>query len=156
MSKVYSFKRVQQIPVDINTAWNFFSMADNLDKITPASLGFKIISANSSSLHIFAGQLIEYRVKPLFGIAVYWMTEITHVKEKEYFIDEQKVGPYILWNHQHHFKPIANGVEMIDIVHYKIPFWFIGDVANGLIVTKKLKKIFDFRFKVIEEMFGVY
>ena len=96
-------------------------------------------------------------VKPFsfsFGIAVYWMTEITHVQRHQYFVDEQRFGPYSLWHHQHHFRSSGNSVEMTDIVHYKIPFWFIGDIANALIVRKKLKKIFEYRYKSIEQKYG--
>ncbi len=153
MSKVYSLKAVQNIPTDINTAWDFFSKPDNLNAITPKKLGFKIIS-DSFKNDMYAGQIIQYTVKPLLGISLYWMTEITHVKDKEYFVDEQRFGPYSLWHHQHHFKQINNGIEMIDFVHYKIPFWFIGDIANAVIVKKHLKEIFDYRWKVVEEKFG--
>jgi ligand-binding SRPBCC domain-containing protein len=103
---------------------------------------------------MYPGQVIEYTVKPVLGIPLYWMTEITHVKEGEYFIDEQRYGPYSLWHHQHHFKEISGGVEMTDIVHYKVPFWFLGDIANTLFVKQQLKKIFDYRFKAINNRFG--
>jgi ligand-binding SRPBCC domain-containing protein len=82
------------------------------------------------------------------------MTEITHVADGKYFIDEQRFGPYSLWHHQHHFKQIPGGVEMTDIVHYKIPFWFLGDIANALLVRNELKKIFDFRRQKVEELLG--
>jgi ligand-binding SRPBCC domain-containing protein len=85
---------------------------------------------------------------------VYWMTEITHVEDKTFFIDEQRFGPYSLWHHQHHFKEINGGVEMTDIVHYKIPFWFLGDIANQLFVKRELKKIFEYRFSSVEQLFG--
>ena len=103
---------------------------------------------------MYPGQIIEYKVKPVLGIPLYWMTEITHVEHKKYFIDEQRFGPYSLWHHQHHFKEVANGVEMTDIVHYKIPFWFLGDIANTLMVKKQLKQIFDFRYKKAAEIFN--
>ncbi|MEP6684044.1 MAG: SRPBCC family protein [Parafilimonas sp.] len=153
MSKVYSLKSIQKIPVDIDTAWDFFSKPGNLNAITPKNLGFKIISVYNEE-EMYAGQIIEYTVKPLLGIPLYWMTEITHVKDKIYFVDEQRFGPYSLWHHQHHFKQINNGIEMTDIVHYKVPFWFIGDVANTLFVKNQLKKIFEFRHKAVEEKFG--
>ena len=154
MSRVYSLKAVQLINTTLDDAWNFFSNAENLAAITPKSLGFKIISTHQSE-KMYAGQIIEYTIKPLFDIPVYWMTEITHVQYHQYFIDEQRFGPYRLWHHQHHFKAINNGIEMTDIVHYKIPFWFIGDVVNFLIVKEKLKEIFEFRYKSIEEKYGV-
>jgi ligand-binding SRPBCC domain-containing protein len=103
---------------------------------------------------MYAGQIIEYTVKPVLGIPLYWMTEITQVKDKEYFIDEQRFGPYSLWHHQHHFKAIDGGVEMTDIIHYKNPLGIFGKITNALFVKNKLKGIFDYRFKKVEEMFG--
>jgi len=103
---------------------------------------------------MYKGQFIGYKVKPVLGIPVYWMTEITHVKDKEFFVDEQRYGPYSLWHHQHLFNEIEGGVEMTDIVHYKIPFWFIGDIANGLFVRKKLESVFQYRDERVEAMFG--
>ena len=153
MSKVYSIKTVQLLPVSIDTAWEFFSSPANLKNITPSSLGFNIISKYHGD-KMYPGQIIEYKVKPVLGIPLYWMTEITHVEHKKYFIDEQRFGPYSLWHHQHHFKEVANGVEMTDIVHYKIPFWFLGDIANTLMVKKQLKQIFDFRYKKAAEIFN--
>jgi len=155
MSKVYSLKTVQRLPTDIGTVWQFFSNHGNLKLITPGTLGFKVISKHHGAA-MYAGQIIEYKVSPLFGIPLYWMTEITHVEEKKYFIDEQRFGPYSLWHHQHHFKEIEGGIEMTDIVHYKIPFWFIGDIANALFVRKQLKKIFAFRYAVTANNFGRY
>lgn len=152
MSKVYVFKRVQQIPVDMATAWRFFSDPRNLETITGNNMDFTITSVHHGEA-MYAGQVIEYKVKPLLGIPVYWMTEITHVEHHRYFVDEQRYGPYSLWHHQHHFKETAGGVEMTDLIHYKIPFWFIGDMANTFFVKKKLEAIFDFRFKKIEELF---
>lgn len=152
MSKVYSFKTVQVIPTDLNTAWDFFSNPNNLKNITPSNLGFKVISKYQGDV-MYPGQVIEYKVSPLLGLPLYWMTEITHVEDKKYFVDEQRYGPYSLWHHQHHFKEVKGGVEMTDIVHYKIPFWFLGDIANSLFVAQQVKGIFDFRFKKVEEMF---
>jgi ligand-binding SRPBCC domain-containing protein len=103
---------------------------------------------------MYPGQIIEYKVRPLLQIPVYWMTEITHVEDKQFFVDEQRFGPYSLWHHQHHFLTVPGGVEMTDIVHYKIPFWFLGDLANRLMIRKKLKEIFEYRFKAVEEKFG--
>ncbi|MCG7858958.1 SRPBCC family protein, partial [Flavihumibacter sediminis] len=102
---------------------------------------------------MYPGQIIEYTVKPLFGIPLYWMTEITHVEEGKYFVDEQRFGPYSLWHHQHHFREVPGGVEMTDIVHYKIPLWILGDIANALFVRKQLQGIFDYRFKKVNELF---
>jgi len=152
VSKVYSFKTVQLIPTDLKTAWDFFSNPNNLKNITPVNLGFKVISKYQGDT-MYPGQVIEYKVSPLMGIPLYWMTEITHVEDKKYFVDEQRYGPYSLWHHQHHFKEVNGGVEMTDIVHYKIPFWFLGDIANSLFVQQQVQGIFDFRFKKVEELF---
>jgi len=152
MSKVYSFKAVQQIPASLDEAWDFFSNANNLATITPGNMRITTISKHHGDT-MYAGQVFEYKVTPVLGIAVYWMTEIIHVENKKYFVDEQRHGPYSMWHHQHHFKAIEGGVEMTDIVHYKLPFWFLGDIANTLLVKKKLKEIFDYRFKKIEELF---
>ncbi len=152
MSKVYSLKTIQHIPIDINTAWDFFSNPANLAAITPTSMGFKTISLHHGE-KMYPGQIIEYKVSPVLGIPLYWMTEITHVEDKKYFVDEQRLGPYSLWHHQHHFKETNGGVEMTDIIHYKLPFWFLGDIANSLFVHNQLKGIFDYRYKKVEEMF---
>ena len=152
MSKVYHLKTVQKIPVGLDEAWDFFSNPKNLQSITPGELGFKIISKYHGDT-MYAGQLIEYIVKPLMGIPLYWMTEITHVENKKYFVDEQRYGPYRLWHHQHHFKEVNGFVEMTDIIHYKLPYWFLGDIANRLFVRKQLKEIFDYRFKKVETLF---
>lgn len=153
MSKVYSLKTVQIIPTSLDEAWEFFSNPANLKHITPAHLGFKIRSKHHGE-RMYAGQIIEYTVKPLLGIPLYWMTEITHVQDKQYFIDEQRYGPYSMWHHQHHFMQVEGGVEMTDIVHYKMPLWFLGDLAQTIMVKKQLKEIFDYRYKIVEERFG--
>jgi ligand-binding SRPBCC domain-containing protein len=151
---VYSLKRLQQIPAPLPEVWNFFSSAANLQAITPPDMNFRIISKLTAKDGIYAGQLIEYKISPIMGIPLYWMTEITYVKEQVYFVDEQRFGPYRMWHHQHHFKEITGGVEMTDIVHYKNPFWVIGDIANSLFVKNKLEKIFEYRRRKIEELFG--
>jgi len=153
MSKVYTIKTVQKIPVDIDTAWAFFSSPHNLEAITPNDIEFKVTGKYAGAT-MYPGQIIQYKLKPLLGLTFYWMTEITHVSDKKFFVDEQRFGPYRMWHHQHHFKQIDGGVEMTDIVHYKIPYWFIGDVANSLVVRKQLRGIFAFRFKAVEERFG--
>jgi ligand-binding SRPBCC domain-containing protein len=149
----HSIRTVQKIPIPLEEAWDFFSNPANLEAITPAVMGFKVISKYHGPV-VYTGQIIEYTLKPLPGIPVYWMTEITQVKDREYFIDEQRVGPYALWHHQHHFRAIPGGVEMTDIIHYKNPLGFIGRLANRIFVSKKLKNIFSYRFRAVEERFG--
>lgn len=152
MSKVYHLNTVQFLPCSMDKAWEFFSNPANLATITPDNLNFKILSKNLGP--VYAGQIIEYNVHPILGIPLYWMTEITHVEKHRFFVDEQRFGPYVMWHHQHHFKEVPGGVEMTDIVHYKLPFWFLGDIAQVLFVKKQLKGIFDFRVKKVEELFG--
>lgn len=152
MSSVYTLKKVQLISTDIKTAWDFFSDPKNLETITGAGMDFKIISTHHGE-KMYAGQLIEYTLRPVLGIKLYWMTEITHVEQHKFFVDEQRYGPYRFWHHQHHFKELKDGVAMTDIVHYKLPFGLLGDIAHGLFVKNKLEKIFDYRYKKIEELF---
>lgn len=152
MSKVYSLTTKQILPVSLAEAWDFFSKPDNLKDITPAKLGFKILSISHGGGSAYAGQIIEYTVRPILGIPLYWMTEITQVEDHKYFIDEQRFGPYSFWHHQHHFEEMPDGkVLMQDTVHYKLPFWFLGDIANSLFVKKQLKDIFDYREKAVEK-----
>lgn len=149
----HTILRAQKIPVSIEKAWEFFSSPANLTQITPPGMGFKIISRFHGT-KMYPGQLIEYKVSPVLNIPLYWMTEITHVEEGSYFVDEQRFGPYSLWHHQHHFKAIPGGVEMTDIVHYKIPWWGLGRLGNRLFAGKKLNSIFDHRCNRVEELFG--
>lgn len=149
----HSLRVTQKIPVSPAKAWDFFSNPANLQTITPGNMGFSIISEHHGGT-MYAGQLIEYKVRPVLNIPLYWMTEITHVKDNTYFVDEQRFGPYKLWHHQHHFREIPGGVEMTDIVHYKIPLGFLGKIANSLFVRKKLRRIFDYRYTKVEELFG--
>ncbi|MEP6616318.1 MAG: SRPBCC family protein [Ginsengibacter sp.] len=144
---------MQTLPVSISEAWEFFSSPANLPKITPPGLGLMMTSSRANE-KMYPGQIIEYTVKPVFGIKQYWMTEITHVEHEKYFIDEQRVGPYALWHHQHHFKKVGNGVEMTDEIHYRLPLWFLGDIANSLFVKSQLAQIFDYRFTKAEMLFG--
>lgn len=152
MSKVYSIKTIQKLPISLDEAWEFFSSPKNLKEITPDNLGFNIVSQHHGD-KMYPGQIIEYKVSPVLGIPLYWMTEITHVEDKKFFVDEQRFGPYSMWHHQHHFKAVEGGVEMTDIVHYKLPFWFLGDIANTLFVKKQLKEIFDYRFALVERKY---
>lgn len=153
MSRIYSLKTIQKIPISLDKAWDFFSKPDNLNAITPDHLGFNIISQHHGT-SMYAGQIIEYRVSPVLNIPLYWMTEITHVQDKQYFVDEQRFGPYSLWHHQHHFRDIEGGVEMTDIVHYKLPFWVLGDIARALFVKKQLEDIFAYRVTAVDKLFG--
>lgn len=151
----YQFRQTQKIPATIDAVWDFISNPANLKDITPSYMGFKVTS-NSGSNKMYAGMIITYIVKPVFGIPMKWMTEISHVKDKEYFVDEQRMGPYKLWHHQHKITIIDGGVLMTDIVTYIPPFGIIGALANALFIKNQLKKIFEFRTKAVEEKFGVF
>jgi ligand-binding SRPBCC domain-containing protein len=153
MSKVYSIRKVQQLPVSLEEAWNFFSSPKNLAEITPSNLGFTIISKHHGE-KMYPGQIIEYKVSPVLKIPLYWMTEITHVEDKKYFVDEQRFGPYDMWHHQHHFREVPAGTEMTDLVHYRLPGGFLGDLANGLFVKGRLAEIFDFRYEKAAKLFS--
>ena len=117
-------------------------------------MGFVVTSAYNNDTKIYPGMIITYKISPLLGIKMNWMTEITHVKEGEYFIDEQRFGPYALWHHQHHFKTIEGGVLMNDILNYAIPYGIIGRLANAMFVSKKIDMIFKYRRKAIIDLFG--
>lgn len=153
MSKVHCLQRVQLMKISLDEAWTFFSSPRNLQKITPPYMKFTVIGDTFSDT-MYEGQIIEYKVRPVLGIPLYWMTEITHVKDKVFFIDEQRFGPYTLWHHQHHFKETSDGVEMTDVLHYKVPLYAIGRVVNKLFVSGQVKKIFDYRYQAVEKMFG--
>ncbi len=143
----------QILPVSIAEAWDFLSLPENLAHITPAYLGFNIL--NKEELRkIYQGQIIHYKVSPLFNIPLDWVTEVTHVDEPNYFVDEQRFGPYKFWHHKHFLKEHELGVIMEDLIHYSLPFGFIGNLMNGMIVKKQLGEIFQYRFKKLEEMFG--
>ncbi|MGL6269861.1 MAG: SRPBCC family protein [Chitinophagaceae bacterium] len=150
---VYSIKTVQKLPVSLELAWSFFSHPKNLAEMTPEYLNLRFTNTLFGE-KMYPGQVMTYKVKPLFGIPLFWMTEITQVEDKKYFVDEQRVGPYSLWHHQHHFKEIEGGVEMTDLIHYQLPLGVLGKLANSLFVKKQLNTIFDFRYKRAEELFG--
>jgi len=117
-------------------------------------MDFIVTSDYSDDAKIYPGMIITYKVSPIFGIKMNWMTEITHVKEGEYFVDEQRFGPYALWHHQHHFKTINGGVLMSDILNYAIPYGIIGRLANTVLVAEQVKKVFEFREKAVVGLFG--
>ena len=144
----------QRLPIDLPTAWKFFSDPRNLATITPDELGFHIKTELPDEM--YPGMFIVYTVKPLLGIPMTWVTEITHVEPQKFFVDEQRVGPYSIWHHQHWFREIPGGVEVEDIVDYRLPFHPFGDLAHGIVVKPKLKEIFDYRDRKMTELFGTY
>ncbi|MBB6369219.1 SRPBCC family protein [Chryseobacterium shigense] len=145
--------REQQLHCNIETAWNFFSSANNLSEITPKDMNFIVLTAMEND-KIYEGMLIDYYVSPLLGIKMKWQTEILKVDFQKSFIDFQKKGPYKLWHHHHEFIPNENGVLMKDTINYELPMGFLGEIAHSLLVKKKLEHIFNYRFAVLEKIFG--
>lgn len=152
--KIYRLHQKQNLPITKQEAWDFLSDPKNLKVITPDYMGFHILSGADRPM--FAGQIIQYIVTPVLGIKTKWVTEITHVIDGEYFVDEQRFGPYSLWHHKHFIKEIDGGVEMEDIIDYKIPMGFLGQLVHPILVKPKLKEIFDYRTKKLEELFGKF
>ena len=150
---IFHYKAEQFLETDINAAWDFFSSAQNLAVITPPELDFKILT-DLDGKEIYEGMLIEYKVRPLFGIPVYWKTEIASVNKPERFMDRQLKGPYKIWEHTHTFIQKENGVFMKDQVKYQLPFGVIGRLTNALIVKKKIEHIFTFRKEILNKIFN--
>lgn len=152
MSKLYRFSETQFVPASLESVWQFISSPDNLKYITPADMNFTVLE-NSSAGEMYPGMIISYKVSPLPFMRVAWVTEITHVEPLKYFVDEQRFGPYSFWHHKHFLKVVDGGVLMTDIVDYKIPLGWIGDVMNAIVVRRKLKEIFMFRKTALEKIF---
>lgn len=141
----------QFIPISIEEAWEFLSNPNNLKDITPPEMGFVVTSELPAKM--YAGMIITYKVRPMLGIPVSWVTEITHVDKPYYFVDEQRFGPYSFWHHSHFIKPVDGGVEMEDIVYYKLPFGILGRLVEPFLVKPRLEKIFNFRWNVLEKRY---
>ncbi|WP_396180568.1 cell division inhibitor [Flavobacterium sp.] len=152
--KIYRLESKQNLPISKKEAWEFLSNPKNLKSITPEYMSFDILSGADRPM--FAGQIIQYIVTPLLGIKTKWITEITHVVEGEYFVDEQRFGPYALWHHKHFIKEIPGGVEMEDIIDYKVPMGILGQLVHPFIVKPKLDEIFEYRRKKLIELFGEF
>lgn len=152
---VFQLKAEQKIPAKLAEVWDFISSPANLKRITPDYMGFEITSGELPE-KMYPGMIITYKVKPLLGISMNWVTEITHVAEHEYFVDEQRAGPYAMWHHEHKLKKIEGGVLMEDLITYRPPMGFLGNIANNLIINKQLEGIFSYRKKALEEIFGRY
>lgn len=152
----YHLEFSQKLPISLEEAWAFFSSPLNLAKITPPDMGFQVTSNLERAAKMYPGMIITYKVSPMLGIKLNWMTEITQVQPLKYFIDEQRFGPYKFWHHQHHFEEIPGGVLMNDILTYGLPMGIFGQMANSIFVANKLQQVFDYRKIKVEEMFGVY
>lgn len=152
----YQKHQEQLVNASLEEVWDFISSPKNLKEITPDYMGFDITSKDTPE-KMYPGMIISYKVKPVAGIKTTWVTEITQVVDKKYFVDEQRIGPYAMWHHQHILEPLPNGkVLMKDIISYSPPFRFLGAIANSILIKKKLNEIFDYRTKAVEKKFGVY
>lgn len=152
----YQKYQTQKVNASMAEVWDFISSPANLKEITPPYMGFDIITKNLPE-KMYQGMIIGYKVSPVAGIKTNWVTEITNVNEGKYFVDEQRIGPYAMWHHQHFIEPIKDGgVLMTDIVTYQPPFGVLGALANKILIRKKLNEIFSFRTKAVEKRFGVY
>ena len=149
--KVNTLKYSQILPISLDRAWNFLSSPKNLKLITPKSMNFNITEWDNRDS--YPGQIIQYKVKPIFGIKLKWVTEITHLQKNKYFVDEQRFGPYSFWHHKHFLKEVEGGVLMEDIIHYKLPYGFFGELINIFFVRKKLKEIFSYRKNELIKIF---
>lgn len=152
--KIFELHRKQKLPISLEKAWDFLADPNNLKVITPDYMGFNILSGADRKM--YEGQIIQYIVTPIAGIKIKWVTEITHIKEGEYFVDEQRFGPYKLWHHKHFLKEIEGGVEMEDKLDYKLPFGYLGQLTQPFLVKPKLEEIFAYRQKKLIELFGEY
>jgi ligand-binding SRPBCC domain-containing protein len=150
--KIYKKESVQHVNASMEECWSFFSNPKNLQKITPQDMGFQITDFDDKKM--YPGQLIQYKVSPLLGLKLSWVTIITVVKDNSYFVDEQRFGPYTMWHHKHFFEATENGVKMTDVVHYALPLGFLGRIMNSLVVKKKLTEIFSYREKMVDKMFN--
>ena len=150
--RTYCLNRTQALPVSPEKAWDFFSNPSNLRRITPPWLDFEITSPVPAAIHV--GLVISYRVRPVAGIRVPWVSEITRVEPPGYFVDEQQSGPFSLWRHEHFLTPIPGGVENRDAVAYRMPLGPLGILVHALVVRRKLEAIFDYRHDACREIFG--
>jgi len=149
---VHRLDASQVVPIARDEAWAFFSDPRNLARITPPGMGFRLVDAPPDQ--VYPGLILRYRVRPLAGVPVTWVTEITHVRDREYFVDEQRIGPYRLWHHQHHLVDVPGGVELRDVVHYALPFGPLGGLLNRFVVAPRVRAIFAYRRAVLAGLFG--
>ena len=152
--RVYRLHKKQRLPISLEEAWSFLSDPQNLSHLTPKEMNMTIISGADRPM--YAGQVIQYSVTPLAGIKTKWISEITHFVEGKYFVDLQLFGPYSFWHHKHFINPIKGGVEMEDIIDYKVPFGILGALMHPIVVKPKLEQIFEYRKTQLNKLFGVY
>ena len=152
--KIYTLHQTQKLPISLETAWDFLCNPANLSKLTPPEMNMTIISGADRAM--YAGQVLQYSVTPFAGFKTKWVSEITQYEDKKYFVDLQLYGPYAFWHHKHFVNEIDGGVEMEDIIDYKVPFGILGRLVHPILVKPKLDAIFNFRTQKLEEIFGKF
>lgn len=148
----YQLKRTQMVHQPVDVLWDFISSPANLKRITPAHMGFDITTEHLPT-RMYEGMIVSYKVSPLLGIPMTWVTEITHISEGEYFVDEQRSGPYSMWHHEHWLQPVAGGTLMTDLVSYQPPLGILGSIANSVLIRHQLRSIFDYREQALIRIF---
>lgn len=149
----YRLERSQTVRLPLGECWQFFSNPRNLEKITPPQLRFRILEGEELPAEIRRGLMIAYKVSPVFRLPLHWLTEITEVRAPHYFCDEQRAGPYKVWHHEHFFQTISEtATEVRDVVHYVPPLGPVGAAINALVIRRQLKKIFDYRARVVSQL----
>ncbi len=152
--KIYNLHKTQKLPITLDKAWEFLCNPANLSKLTPPEMHMNIISGADRPM--YAGQVLQYSVTPLAGFKTKWVSEITQYEDKKYFVDLQLYGPYAFWHHKHFVHEIDGGVEMEDIIDYKVPLGFLGQLMHPILVKPKLDDIFNYRTQKLEELFGKF
>ncbi len=150
---IHRLVTTQVIPQPIEIVWDFFSTPKNLNTLTPPGMGFEFIQGADQSMYL--GQLIQYRIQILPIIKATWLTEITHLKHMSHFVDEQRLGPYRFWYHEHRFNEVPDGTLATDTVTYAVPFGPLGgDIIHSLAIRPKLQSIFSYRQLKINQLFN--
>jgi ligand-binding SRPBCC domain-containing protein len=152
--KIYTLHKKQKLPITLDEAWAFLCNPANLSKLTPKEMKMTIISGADRPM--YAGQVLQYSVTPLPGFKTKWVSEITQYEEKKYFVDLQLYGPYAFWHHKHFVHEIEGGVEMEDIIDYKVPLGILGRLVHPFLVKPKLEAVFNYRKEQLEQLFGNY
>lgn len=152
--KLYRLQKYQKLPISVQEAWSFLCQPKNLSTLTPSAMNMNIISGADKPM--YAGQILQYSVTPLPGFKTKWISEIKQYEELKYFVDDQIYGPYAFWHHKHFVREIDGGVEIEDIIDYKVPLGILGRLAHPILIKPKLEGIFKYRQEQMEALFGVY
>ena len=147
---MYTLHKEIEVEASLDQVWEFISHPQNLDRITPDDMEFKIVTDVPEQMS--NGLLVEYRVRiPIMGWQV-WVSELKHIEPGRYFVDEQKIGPYRFWYHEHRIETAGDKVKVIDHVSYEVPFGFIGRIAHSLFIRPTLERIFRHREKMFKDL----